>query len=149
MFARKIIRPFGQVNELDIQNEATSTARILQSGGHKNIIEILGHGWIDSPYQYYFIDMEYCDFNLHNYIHDPTTILIEMDDSPDHSKTVNPIALLPGTIKKEVAWSMKLLNIWTIMNETASGLAFLHSHGQVHRDLKPRNGTFFMSSILI
>lgn len=149
MFARKIVRPFGEVNELDIQNEARSTAEILQSGGHKNIIGILRHGWIDSPYQYYFIDMEFCDFNLHNYIHEPTTIIIEMDDLPNHSQTVDPIALLSGTIKKEVGWSMKLHNIWTIMNETASGLAFLHRHGQVHRDLKPRNGIFLMSSLLI
>jgi serine/threonine protein kinase len=132
------------VTDLDIQNEAISTARLLESGGHKNIIGILGHGWIESSYQYYFIDMEFCDFNLHNYIHDPSTISVEIDDSPD-IEIMDPIHLLLGTIKKEVEWSMKLLNIWTIMSETAAGLAFLHSHGQVHRDLKPRNGNLSMS----
>jgi hypothetical protein len=116
VFARKIIRPFGQVHELDISNEATYTAKILQSGGHKNIIGILGHGWIDSHYQYYFIDMEYCDFN------DPTTIIIEMDDSPDRESDCS------------AAWNDKKGGgvVHEATQRMASGQAFLHSRRQIH-----------------
>jgi serine/threonine protein kinase len=47
----------------------------------------------------------------------------------------------PALLSENSGWPLKLLNIWTIMNHLASGLVFLHSHGHVHRDLKPRNGT--------
>jgi serine/threonine protein kinase len=33
--------------------------------------------------------------------------------------------------------------LWDIMRQIANGVAFIHSHMEVHRDLKPRNGTQF------
>ena len=32
--------------------------------------------------------------------------------------------------------------IWKIVGDIAGGLEFIHRHGEVHRDLKPRNGIF-------
>ena len=31
--------------------------------------------------------------------------------------------------------------IWRIMGDITNGVAFIHSHKEVHRDLKPRNST--------
>src|SRR5579859_6747007 len=76
-FARKIIRPFGQVNQQDIENEARAIETLLRCGRHPNIITILRHGWLEPPYDYYFIDMEFCDINLHRYIHDEKPVALD------------------------------------------------------------------------
>jgi serine/threonine protein kinase len=34
---------------------------------------------------------------------------------------------------------VKSSQIWNIMRQITSGIAFIHSHEEVHRDLKPRN----------
>jgi serine/threonine protein kinase len=31
--------------------------------------------------------------------------------------------------------------VWKIMLEIARGIDFIHGHDQIHRDLKPTNGT--------
>ena len=31
--------------------------------------------------------------------------------------------------------------IWEIMKDISDGVTFIHNHNEVHRDLKPRNGT--------
>lgn len=33
-----------------------------------------------------------------------------------------------------------IMKIWRIMEDITSGIAFIHFHKEVHRDLKPRNG---------
>lgn len=33
------------------------------------------------------------------------------------------------------------MNNWDILEQIASGVQFIHNHRQVHRDLKPQNGT--------
>src|SRR5271155_1500029 len=33
--------------------------------------------------------------------------------------------------------------IWAIMRDVTDGVAFIHSHKEVHRDLKPRNSTHY------
>ena len=34
---------------------------------------------------------------------------------------------------------MRIAQIWDIMEDVTGGLAFIHSKGEIHRDLKPRN----------
>jgi serine/threonine protein kinase len=35
---------------------------------------------------------------------------------------------------------MIVVNVWDIINQITAGVAYIHSHKQVHRDLNPRNG---------
>lgn len=90
---------------------------------HRNIITVLQHGRFDPNSPIYFIDMELCDFNLHKY--------------------------LQGTISAEglAEWKSpkqdgELLLVCAIARQILSGVAFIHKHDEVHRDLNLLNGTF-------
>lgn len=80
---------------------------------HENIVTVLRHGWLNSSY--YFFDMELCEMNLEQYI----------------SGELNTSSV-PETYD-----ATEILNIIT---QVTSGLDFIHNHAEVHRDLKPRNG---------
>src|SRR5271168_4449390 len=82
-FARKLIRPFGSVTKADIENEVKAITDISASGGHRHVIRFLLHGPLPAS-DYYYIDMELCDFNLDKYIY-----------APDRS------LLFPGRLKRE------------------------------------------------
>lgn len=60
--------------------------------------------------------------NLENYIYSNLSI---------------PESLSPFV--KTAPSSVKASQIWNIMRQIVSGVAFIHSHAEVHRDLKPRN----------
>jgi serine/threonine protein kinase len=100
---------------------------LMKDKGHPNIISVLQHSWYGHPYSFYCIDMELCDMSLHYYIHGERRYIFH-----DTAVAVSNDAPLPK----------KMLNIWTIMFQITQGLAFIHSHKQVHRDLKPRNSMF-------
>jgi len=88
---------------------------------HKNLIEVFEFGMLPVG-SFYFIDMELCDFNLDEYMKHPATSL------------VGSISLNNTTLSMQRAkW------IWDIMKDITCGLAFIHSEGKVHRDIKPRN----------
>jgi serine/threonine protein kinase len=72
--------------------------------------------------------MELCDLNLQTYINRKWTSTMEM--------------LMPYFTIRDVPPKLKLAQIWSIMEDIASGLDFIHSQGEVHRDLKPSNGIF-------
>lgn len=94
------------------------------TGGHRNIIKIYGDGQLRNS-TFHFIDMELCDFDLKEYLLCRTGI----------NQSRVPQDFIPteyGTVQ-----------IWDIMRQIAEGVAFIHSHGEVHRDLKPRNGKSF------
>ena len=63
---------------------------------------------------HYFIDMELCDIHLGQYIYENRSSQFE------------------------------ITRIWSIMGAISDGLAFIHSHKEVHRDLKPPNSNFFL-----
>ena len=67
LFARKLIRPFGNATKGDVENEVKAITEICATTGHDNIIAILGHGPVPAT-DYYYIDMELCDVNLADYI---------------------------------------------------------------------------------
>ena len=121
-----------------VEKETRILLELHKAGEHPNIIKILGHGWLPSPHSYVFIDMDLCDSNLHDYIYGPR--LVEITD-----------AFLEGNPKpvytpRECSLLIKLRNTWTIMAHISNGLEFIHANCQVHRDLKPRNGSFTLES---
>ena len=100
-FARKLIRPFGSATSEDIENEVRAITQICASGVHQHIIRFLSHGSLPAS-DYYYIDMECCNFNLENYIH--TTdhldliagLSIGLDDAMRESSVLLAVDLCSG-----------------------------------------------------
>jgi len=108
--------------------------KLSAEGSHVNIVAVWKLGrLLNSPY--YFIDMELCDLNLHDYIH--------------RSAPPNPSESIPYFIKNAPP-PLKAQQIWNIMKHIAGGVQYLHSLDMVHRDLKPANGiNHHLSSLFI
>jgi serine/threonine protein kinase len=70
--------------------------------------------------------MELCDLNLAAYIARDWTKV-------DRRKVLNFVDI------EELPLTFQLDQIRGIMKDVTSGLAFIHSHREVHRDLKPKN----------
>jgi serine/threonine protein kinase len=85
---------------------------------HENVVSVLGRGWM-SYSQLYFYDMTFCPLDLHKYI-------------SMMSKGTN----VSMTFSVEAGGK----NIFWIVADITRGLSFLHSHGQIHGNLKPTNG---------
>jgi serine/threonine protein kinase len=70
--------------------------------------------------------MELCDLNLDHYI---------QRKWPDGIKEKAPYFVnVDGT-------PTKLVQIWKIISDISSGLTFIHTKKEIHRDLKPQNGS--------
>lgn len=79
--------------------------------------------------------MELCDFNLEEYIRGKNSLLYDLSHNS---------RLLGLPFKERGVW-----NVWDIMEQISIGVQFIHDTEQVHRDLKPRNGTPISKNILI
>lgn len=107
---------FGSLEDRDeikksFQNEVRAMSKFCQAESHPHIVEVFRQGEvIDSAY--YYIDMELCDGNLDKFMR---------DHRPSSSSPI------------------QIPLVWNIMVQITSGLAFIHEHGEVHRDIKPRN----------
>lgn len=95
-----------------IQNEFRAVEKLCRDLNN-HLVAVYRHGkLLDSPY--YFIDMELCDMNLDQYIHR------EQSHGVDLSR-------------------LNVIEIWVIMRDISNGVAFIHYHLEVHRDIKPTN----------
>ena len=108
------------MDERLIRKEVDAIKKLCGIDTHVNITQVLNHGHLSNPI-FYFIDMELCDLNLHEYIH-----------------AKNPSELLPYFSRGDGVKSV--LQIWTVMTQIASGVEYIHRQNQVHRDIKPVNG---------
>lgn len=105
-------------------HESRVLDELFVNGPHENLIQVLHHGWLDVPNTYYFIDMEFCDFNLEQYIQHDEFLYRPGTSSSRHDKR-SPC------------------DIVNIIKQIARGIEFIHLKGKVHRDLCPKNGRFF------
>ena len=99
------------------QNELRAIEKLC-NGKHAHIIHIFRSGEF-SDASYVFIDMELCAVNLDQYNKGIRTALVIHD------------SILPLRAKE----------IWTIIAQIASALEWIHKHNEIHRDLKPQNGS--------
>lgn len=120
-FARKVFNVIGDPESLpERPHEATIADQLRLPDDHRcrNLIKVISHGQLlNSGLSY--IDMELCDFDLHNYIYDGEQYQVSTS----------------ARFRKKRAAS----DILTIVTQITAGIAFLHKHRLVHRDLKPKN----------
>ena len=120
MFARKIRPVFIPVTQTDIQSEHEKLKAFCESYKHRNLVSVLGHGRLklfstEQQLPFYYVDMEICAENLSHYISDRY--------SCEHDC---------GISNRE---------IWSILQQIASGTKYLHSKDILGAHLKPENST--------
>lgn len=107
-----------------------AVAKLCNPGAHRNIVAVLEFGKLPRSY-FHFLDMELCDLSLEAYIQRKWTQdvkiklshLIEVDELPELAR---------------------LSQVGNIMHDIVAGVAFIHSHKEIHRDLKPQNGRYIL-----
>ena len=96
--------------------------RLCEERVHENIVRVLKHGILDRGF--HFLDMELCDLSLDDYIQRSWTPMMQEN-----------VPRLTSNLTAKVL----RFHVWEIMEDLTQGLAFVHQHGCIHRDLKPRN----------
>jgi serine/threonine protein kinase len=141
-----LIWPFGSVTKQDIENEVKAITNICASRGHNHVIEFITHGPLPAS-DYYYIDMELCDFNLDKYIYAPDRSLLFPPRQPTFVLSLKEslLPLKPAFCEQSNSTREQRENVWTIMDHITAGVEFLHGLGFAHRDLKPQNGESFPS----
>jgi serine/threonine protein kinase len=101
----------------------------METPSHNHVVEIINHGSFQKFPSLYFVDMEYCDLNLEEYIRGSRTSIRGLQDYA--------VSALGSHFS---------FFICAILQQILSGVVFLHDHGRVHSDLNPRNS---MKNILM
>jgi serine/threonine protein kinase len=119
------MRPFATRNDFaDISNEVRAIEKLCKHG-HENLIRVFNHGLLKLNHSIYFIDMELCELNLDEYLH-------------------NTITGVPGL----PSWEFGISNghasflIFAIVQQIIRAIVFIHDQGEAHRDLAPQNSSF-------
>lgn len=120
-FARKVIRPFAGVTNVDIDNEIRAIRRLCKTD-HPNIVQVFDYGKLKVDGMFYFIDMVLCQTSLEAYLRGRVEV-----SGADWATTC-------GDEKKMLETS------YTILQHIVNGLFYIHAVGEVHRDLSPHNG---------
>ena len=109
----------------DVCNEFRALRKLYASGSnpHKNLVAVLEHGLLEP--NCYFIDMELCECDLDIYIHQRVHL---------HPYRERDIVGNDATFVEELRERL------AIAQQITEGVEFIHSCGEVHRDLKPKNG---------
>ncbi len=109
------------------ENEKRAVEKLCHVNAHPNIVALLRTGELPSSgAPIYYLDMELCDLNLASYISRDWT-------KADRRKVMTFVDI------EQLPLNFQLDQISGIMKDVASGLAFIHSRREVHRDLKPKN----------
>ena len=112
----------GIITKEHLREELRGMAKVC-GGSQKYVVQVLGFGELSSSSCYY-IDMELCDMNLEHSIHHKWTSRMETE--------------LPY-LTTDWGSRTRTVQIWNIMEDISSGLAYIHGLNEIHRDLKPRN----------
>jgi len=120
-----LIKPLATLSDDEIQNELRAVDKFGRNT-NEHVVAVLRHGKLpNSPC--YFIDMELCEMDLNQYIYQTQA------DRDLYFKNSLPVRT-------------DVNDIWKIMRDISDGLAFIHKHMEVHRDIKPTNSMSFPRS---
>lgn len=117
---RKLIH-VSKPEDIESYRNEVEAMKTLSNKSCRNTIQYINHGTIISD-SIYFIDMEFCDINLTQYI--------------EGTHNVTGVHGLPVWNKE----NPDIFLITAIMQQLLSGLAFMHKESKVHRNLDPTNG---------
>jgi hypothetical protein len=134
------------------------------------VVQVLDHDWLEFE-SLYFIDMEFCSQNLHDYIRQSSAIWVLQRPFEDNEPPINAPAKIPENKQSQldhldtpirlpkavvqppepntlvhkpetqVGFDIAWEPIGPIIENIVSGLKYIHGKRVVHRDLKPQNGT--------
>ena len=101
-----------------------------KEGTHKNLIRVYQwHHRLRNPHGDYAIDMEFCDFNLEDYL-----TIEELRKTGDSSK------LNRDSSRLRIHCPCPTKEIHFIMSHLTEGIKFLHENKIAYMKLKPKNG---------
>jgi len=143
VFARKIVRIFGDITPEDAEREGRTLSELCRPGRSNTVVEVIKHGWLPRHPSLYYIDMEYCPETLESRIHGGKSGSVL--DSVSGQVEVESLSTLtadptPSDKSNEPSPDFDWESVVGIMNDINRGLIYLHENNTVHRDLKPKNG---------
>lgn len=110
-----------------MENSARVLEKFHKNGSHENIVTVLHCGWLDPCKERFFVDLEPCILNLDDYIKGDVKSILGLETYFN--------SMLQGEEE-----TPRCLSFWGILKDVSSGLNFIHSSQELHRDMKPRNG---------
>lgn len=108
----------------DVRNELQVIDKLYRPGV-RNIVAVFGHGEIQAGSLFY-LDMELCELDLATFLQNKWT-----STAWERGPRIQLQSLGP---------SDEVTQVRQILTDIVTGIAYIHSQNQVHRDLKPQNG---------